>query len=105
MPVTDPGVRNQESGVRLTPVYSLLIPVLMAVGLFWGCEAGNTSLEEAKVERYEQRMAQSQPFEFIPPLTTIDEPAPVELSGRITPTQPVATSEPIPTSQRAATTL
>lgn len=57
------------------------------MSFFWGCHGRTVSLEEAKVQRYEERMA-AERFEAVPEPTRIDAPAPVELQGKVATTQP-----------------
>jgi outer membrane protein len=62
---------------------------VLAIAL--GCES-QTSLDEIKVSQYEQRMVEEKPFEPVPELTRMDQPAPTELSGKVAATQPALDS-------------
>jgi len=64
---------------------------LIALGLFWGCAGQEGSVDESKVQRYEQRMSTSEPFHTVAKLAAMDAPAPAELTGRATASQPTTT--------------
>ena len=61
-----------------------LIPILIA-GL--GCQDPQAGLNEIKVQRYVQRMADERPAEITPDLTAVNRPAPVELSRSMSSTE------------------
>ncbi|MCG8407208.1 MAG: TolC family protein [Phycisphaerales bacterium] len=60
--------------------------VFIACGSAFGGESSENGFDEAQVMRYEKRMAEQGSFKPAPGLSPIDRPAPVELSGKIVPT-------------------
>ncbi len=54
--------------------------------LLIGCQTPTTSLDDAQVERYEQRMQADEAADPIGGYAQVDRPAPVELSGNAKPT-------------------
>ena len=61
---------------------------LSLAALLGACQSPETSLDEARVEQYEQRMTDEQPFNATAELPLVDRPAPVDLSGQVAPTEP-----------------
>ncbi len=58
-----------------------------------GCEERTTSIDEAQVQRYEQRMNGEGKYEIAPELPHFDRPPPVELAGK-----PVASEKQVDTT-------
>lgn len=61
------------------------LPSAISLLLAAGCQTKSASIEEAQVERYEQRMEAEEPFEPMPELTQLDVHPPVDLVGKIQP--------------------
>lgn len=61
--------------------------VLLTWGSATGCEGPENTLDDAQVMRYEQRMTEQASFTPAPKLTPVNQPAPVQLSGKVVPTE------------------
>jgi len=65
--------------------FLMVLPSLLVASLI-GCQTPATSLDDARVERYEQRMTTDVANDPIGGYAQVDRPAPVELSGNTKPT-------------------
>lgn len=72
---------------RLAP--HRLLPAIPFAFVAWavGCQTPATSLDDAQVDRYEQRMKPDEAADPIGGYAQVDRPAPVELSGHTKPTE------------------
>jgi len=71
---------------RHFPYHHILISGFLLLGV--SCQKKQTNLDDIQVQRYQQRMEKKPSYADAPPLTPIDAPAPVELSGKPAATEP-----------------
>lgn len=68
---------------RACPGRRTAAAVLAAMAVAPACQTTDTQVEDARVERYEQRMDAQHTTTTMPAYTPVDAPVPVELSGKV----------------------